>query len=104
MGFTAKLATKPGAMVLGGLVFWVMAWAIDMWSHIQEFGIGAGDHQHGGSALMRVNIPLTGAPLIVMGLVMLIGADRLVKRGGFPLLVASFALMTDGLLHAFAFN
>lgn len=104
MGLASKLKSKPGAMILGGLVFWVMAWAIDMWTHIQEFGIAEGEHAHGGSALMRVNIPLTGAPLIVIGLVMLVGSVRLSKRGGFPLLVASFALMTDGLLHAFAFN
>ena len=91
-------------MVLGGLVFWVMAWGIDMWTHIQEFGVGSGNHAHGGSALMRVNIPLTGAPLIFIGLVLMIGSERLVKRGGFPVLVASFTLMTDGLLHAFAFN
>lgn len=104
MRLSSKLLTKPGAMVLGGLVFWVMAWGIDLATHINEYGVNDGDHAHGGTALIRVNIPLTGAPLIVIGLVMMIGSERLMKRGGFPLLVASFALMADGLLHAFAFN
>jgi hypothetical protein len=104
MRLTTRLNSKAGAMVLGGLFFWVMAWALDMWSHIQTFGIGTGDHVHGGTALLRVNIPLTGTPLIVFGLALLIGSEALMKRGGFPKMLASLFLMHDGLFHAFAFN
>lgn len=104
MALARALFNKPGAMVFSGLVFWVLAWVIDMWTHIETYGVNAGAHAHGGDAMLRINIPLTGAPLIVFGLSMLIGSEALMKRGGFPLLVASFVLMVDGLLHAFAFN
>jgi hypothetical protein len=104
MRLAARLNSKAGAMIFGGLAFWVMAWALDMWSHVQTYGIGTGDHQHGGTALLRVNIPLTGTPLIVFGLALLIGSDALMKRGGAPKMFASLFMMHDGLLHAFAFN
>jgi hypothetical protein len=104
MPLGSRLFNKPGAMVFSGLVFWVLAWVLDMWTHVETYGVNAGAHEHGGSAMLRINIPLTGAPLIVFGLAMLIGSERLMRRGGVPLLVAAFTLMTDGLLHAFAFN
>jgi hypothetical protein len=104
MRLSQRLNSKGGATVLGGLAFWVMAWALDMWAHVQTFGIGTGDHEHGGTALLRVNIPLTGTPLIVFGLALLIGSDALMKRGGVPKMFASLFLMHDGLFHAFAFN
>jgi hypothetical protein len=99
-----KALSAPGAILMGGLGFWAMAWALDLWTHVEEFGVGEGVHAHGGSALIRLNFPLTGAPLILFGLAQLIGTEALLKRGGIPLFAASFLLLTDGLAHAFAFN
>lgn len=104
MSLREKALSAPGAVLLGGLVFWAMAWFIDFWTHVEVFGVGAGAHAHGGDALVRVNFPLTGAPLILFGMAQLMGTDALLKRGGLPLLAASFLFMLDGLAHAFSFN
>lgn len=104
MAPAVRLNSKAGAMILSGLVFWVVSWALDMWTHVETFGVNAGAHAHGGTALLRVTIPVTGFPLILIGLGMIIGTDGLMRRGGVPLMLASFFMMTDGLLHAFAFN
>ncbi|HKZ59798.1 MAG TPA: hypothetical protein VJ547_08145 [Candidatus Thermoplasmatota archaeon] len=104
MGFWDRALSAPGAVLAGGLALWGMAWGIDAWTHIQVFGVAQGAHLHGGDAVVRLNMTITGLPLVAFGMAQLIGTDALLKRGGMPLFFASLFLMLDGLAHAFAFN
>ncbi len=90
-------------MVIGGLLIWAMAWAIDFYSHLTG-GAPVSDSGHGGDALVRVNFPLSGLPLIVIGGILLLGGDRLIRPGNTPLFIAGIFMALDGLAHAFAFN
>ncbi len=104
MGLLQKAATGPGALILGGLLFWVLAWVIDLWTHVETFGIAEGAHAHGGSLMIRATLPVTGVPLLAFGVAQMMGTDTLMKRGGLPVYFASLLLALDGLAHAFAFN
>ena len=104
MGLTDRAFSAPGGVLIGGLAFWAMAWGIDAWTHVQVFGVAQGAHVHGGDAVVRVNMTITGLPLVAFGMAQLIGTDALLKRGGMPLYLASLFLVLDGLAHAFAFN
>lgn len=90
--------------MIGGLGFFALGWFIDFWTHVEKFGVAAGAHVHGGEALIRVNIPLTGVPFLLLGMAQLIGTEALLKRGGTPVFLGSHILMLDGVAHAFAFN
>lgn len=104
MGLWEKALSAPGGVLIGGLAFWVMAWGIDAWTHIQVFGVAQGAHIHGGDAVIRLNLTVTGLPLVAFGMAQLMGTDALLKRGGVPVYLASLSLMLDGLAHAFALN
>lgn len=104
MGFWDKALSAPGALLLGGVGLWGLAWGIDAWTHVEAYGIAQGAHVHGGQALIRVNMAFSGLPLVVFGMAQLVGTQALLKRGGMPLFFASLFLMLDGLAHAFAFN
>jgi hypothetical protein len=104
MGLWQKAYSAPGVVFLGGIVFWGLAWGIDAATHIQAYGFAEGAHVHGGDAVIRVNMTVTGFPLVAFGLAQLMGTDTLLKRGGMPLYLAAMFLMVDGLAHAFAMN
>jgi len=98
-----RISTSGGALVVGGLLIWAMAWAIDFYGHLTG-GAPVDASGHGGDALVRVNFPLSGFPLIVLGGVLLLGGDRLLERGNTPRFAAGMLIALDGLAHAFAFN
>ncbi len=104
MGVWDKALSAPGAVLIGGLALWALAWGIDAWTHVQVYGIAQGAHVHGGDAVIRLNMTITGLPLVAFGMAQLFGTDALLKRGGMPLYLASLFMMLDGLAHAFAFN
>jgi hypothetical protein len=82
-----------------------MAWAIDFWVHYQVIAANPASHNHtGGDAIIRINFPMTGFPLIVFGMWQLMGSENLAKRPGFLAFVGGILMAVDGLVHAFAFN
>jgi len=106
MGFAGRLMSGAGAFLVGGLLIWVMAWLIDFNVHVQRVAVDPGGHTHGGGdALIRVNFPMTGFPLILIGMGSLVGLDRLLYDRRVTLAYcAGILFAVDGLAHAFAFN
>lgn len=98
-----RATSAGGSLVIGGLLIWLMAWSIDFFQHLGG-QTGCDPSQHCGDALVRVNFPLAGFPLIVMGGIILFGGDRLLKRGNTPLFAAGMLIALDGIAHAFAFD
>lgn len=98
-----RATSAGGSLVIGGLLIWLMAWAIDFVQHLSG-DVACDPTQHCGDALVRVNFPLAGFPLIVMGGIILFGGERLLERGNTPLFAAGMLISLDGMAHAFAFN
>jgi len=104
MGALQRLTTAPGALLIGGLILWAMAWAIDFWVHYQVILLSPATHHAGGDALIRINFPMIGFPLIFVGLWQLVGTEELGKRPVFLAFVGGLLMALDGLAHGFAFN
>lgn len=100
-----KAASAEGALIIGGLLLWLMSWAIDLSTHIQEVAQDPTSHSHGGGeTLVRVNFPLTGFPLVVFGMLQMVTFEKLQQRKVFIAFIAGIFFLLDGLAHAFAFN
>lgn len=104
MGALQRLTTAPGALLIGGLILWAMAWAIDFWVHYEVILLSPSSHPMGGDALIRINFPMMGFPLIFVGLWQLVGSEALGKRPVFLAFVGGLLMALDGLAHGFAFN
>ena len=106
MGIARRLMSGAGAFLVGGLLIWAMAWVIDLNLHLQRVAVDPGGHSHGGGdALIRINFPMTGFPLILVGMGSLLGLDRLLyDRRAALAFFAGVLFAVDGLAHAFAFN